>query len=176
MGSHPSSAHDPRRQHPPSTTGRSSPHLSLPSPPRLAFGRAVLHPHHGLGAVARIIIGNSSDDLEWLEAATTALRTQVTYLPIRRSDHRTAARDRRLAGTDAVSDVAYADEQAKAAQAILAGASQHAADRELRRIVGEGRMLRRRCLDRDLELADRYLTHGSRPGRHHRTSSRPPSL
>ena len=150
--------------------------LVMARSPRLAFGRVVVHPHHGLGGVARIIVGTSGDDLAWLEAATTALGAQVSYLPIRRSDHRTAAGDLRLAGTDAVSDVAYADEQAKAAQAILAGASQHAADRELRRIVGEGRMLRRRCLDRDLELADRYLTHGSRPGRHHRTSSRPPSL
>ena len=55
--------------------------------------------------------------------------------------------------------------------------SQHATDRELRRIVGEGRMLRRRGLDRDLELTDQYVTHGSvdqavitRP------SSRPPAL
>jgi len=151
--------------------------LVMAKSPRLALGRAAVHPHHGLGAVAKVIVGNSSDDLEWLEAATTALGAQVFYLPIRRSDNRTAGeRDRRLAMADAMSDVAHADEQAKAADAILAGEGQQATDRELRRIVGEGRMLRRRCLDRDLELADRYLTHGSRPGRHHRTSSRPPSL
>ena len=27
--------------------------------------------------------------------------------------------------------------------------------------MGEGRTLRRRCLDRDLELTDQYVTHGS---------------
>ena len=96
-----------------------------------------------------------------LEAATTALGAQVIYLPIRRSDNRTAERERQLAMADAMSDVAYADEQAKAADAIIAGVSQHATDRELRRIVGEGRTLRRRGLDRDLELTDQYVTHGS---------------
>ena len=114
-----------------------------------------------LGAVAKVIVGNSSDDLEWLEAATTALGAQVIYMPIRRSDNRTAERELELAMADAMSDVAYADEQATAADAIIAGVSQHATDRELRRIVGEGRTLRRRGLDRDLELVDQYVTHGS---------------
>lgn len=135
--------------------------LVMAKSPRLALGRAAVHPHHGLGAVAKVIVGHSSDDLEWLEAATTALGAQVIYLPIRRSDNRTAERERQLAMADAMSDVAYADEQAKAADAIIAGVSQHATDRELRRIVGEGRTLRRRCLDRDLELTDQYVTHGS---------------
>ena len=135
--------------------------LVMAKSPRLALGRAAVHPHHGLGAVAKVIVGNSSDDLEWLEAATAALGAQVTYMPIRRSDNRTAERERQLAMADAMSDVAYADEQAKAADAIIAGVSQHATDRELRRIVGEGRTLRRRCLDRDLELVDQYVTHGS---------------
>ena len=50
-------------------------------------------------------------------------------------------------------------------------------DRELRRIVGEGRMLRRRGLDRDLELTDQYVTHGSvDQAVITRTSSRPPAL
>ena len=47
--------------------------LVMAKSPRLALGRAAVHPHHGLGGVAKVIVGNSSDDLEWLEAATTAL-------------------------------------------------------------------------------------------------------
>ena len=159
MGSHPSRAHDPRRHTSPSTTGRSSPHLSWPNHPDSPLERR-RPPTSWAGSGRQVIVGNSSDDLEWLEAATTALGAQVTYLPIRRSDNRTAERERQLAMADAMSDVAYADEQATAADAIIAGVSQHATDRELRRIVGEGRMLRRRGLDRDLELADRYVTHG----------------
>jgi len=135
--------------------------LVMAKSPRLALGRAAVHPHHGLGAVTKIIVGISSDDLEWLEAATTSLAARVAYMPIRRSDNRTAERERQLAMADAMSDVTYADEQAKAADAIIAGVSQHSADRELRQIVGEGRTLRRRCLDRDLKLADQYVTHGS---------------
>ena len=76
--------------------------LVIAKSPRLAFGRAAVHPHHGMGAVAKVIVGNSSDDLEWLEAATTALGAQVIYLPIRRSDNRTAERERQLAMADAM--------------------------------------------------------------------------
>ena len=39
--------------------------------------------------------GTLADDLEWREAATTALGAQVIYMPIRRSDNRTAERERR---------------------------------------------------------------------------------
>ena len=38
--------------------------LVIAKSPRLALGRADVHPHHGLGAVAKVIVGNSSDDLE----------------------------------------------------------------------------------------------------------------
>ena len=161
MGSHPSSAHDPRRQHPRVRPARSSPHLSWPSHPDSPLDALPSTHITGWARSPRSSLGNSSDDLEWLEAATTALGAQVIYMAIRRSDNRTAERERQLAMADAMSDVAYADEQAKAADAIIAGVSQHATDRELRRIVGEGRTLRRRGLDRDLELTDQYVTHGS---------------
>ena len=39
--------------------------LVMAKSPRLALGRAAVHPHHGLGAVAKVIVGNSSEDLEW---------------------------------------------------------------------------------------------------------------
>ena len=76
--------------------------LVMAKSPRLALGRAAVHPHHGLGAVAKVIVGNSIDDLEWLEAATTALGAQVIYLPVRRSDNRTAERELELAMADAM--------------------------------------------------------------------------
>jgi hypothetical protein len=151
--------------------------LVMAKSPRLAFGRAAVHPHHGMGGVAKVIVGNSSDDLEWLEAATTALGAQVMYMPIRRSDNRTAERERQLAMADAMSDVAYADEQAKAADAIIAGVSQHATDRELRRIVGEGRDAPP-PLSRPRPRAHRPVRHPrlGRPGHRHRTRGRPPAL
>ena len=132
--------------------------------PRLALGRAAVQSHHGLGAVAIVVVGISNDDLAWLEGATVALDTQVTYLPIRRSDSRTAEREIEFALADSLTGVAYARKQAEEAEAILAGeraTNQPATDRELRRIVGEGQMIRRRGIDRDLLLADKYVTHGS---------------
>src|SRR5664280_1580286 len=151
--------------------------LVMAKSPRLALGRAAVHPHHGLGAVAKVIVGNSSDDMEWLEAATTALGAQVIYMPIRRSDNRTAERERQLAMADAMSDVAYADEQAKAADAIIAWRkpARHRPGAAPNRGRGPDAPPPR---SRPRPRARRPVRHPRlrRPGHRHRTRSRPPAL
>ncbi len=138
--------------------------LAATKSPSLAFGPTTIASHMGFGAVMRTIVGSSSADLEWLEAATTALGGDVVYMPIRRGDGRTTEREAAIGLADGLVDVAHAIEQAKEGDEILAGdrtTGQPDTDRELQRIVGEGRSIRRRTLDRDAQLVEQYVTgHG----------------
>lgn len=112
--------------------------------PRLTLGRTAIASHLGFGAVTRVIVGSSSEDLQWLEAATTALGGEVMYMAIRRGDARTAGQEVAAGLADGMVDVTHAIEQAKEADAILAGdrtTGQPDTDRELQRIVGEGRSI-----------------------------------
>lgn len=138
--------------------------LVATKPPRLAFGRTAIASHMGFGAVMGTIVGSSSEDLEWLEAATTALGGEVVYMPIRRGDGRITEHEVAAGLADGMVDVAHAIDQGKEADAILAGdrtTGQPDTDRELRRIVGEGRSIRGRALDRDAQLVERYVTDHS---------------
>lgn len=133
--------------------------LILAKAPGLALGHEGISPHHGLGSIARFIIGTSSDELEWLEAANTALGGQAVFMPIRRANRSTVDLEAKVALTDSLADVAHAFQQAAEGDAILAGersTGRPDTDRELRRIVDEGRGVRRRSLDRDFLIAQRY--------------------
>ncbi len=132
--------------------------------PRLTLGRTAIASHLDFGAVTRVIVGSSNEDLQWLEAATTALGGEVVYMAIRRGDARTTGQEVAAGLADGMVDVAHAIAQAKEADAILAGdrtTGQPDTDRELQRIVGEGRSIRRRALDRDSQLIQRYVTDHS---------------
>ncbi len=116
--------------------------------PGLTHGRTALSSDQGLGAVIMVIVGHSSEDLEWLETATTALGGDVLYMPIRASDSRAVKHETAAALADGIDGVAHAIGQAAESEAIPAGerrTDQPETDRELRRITEQGRSIRRRA-------------------------------
>lgn len=126
----------------------------------LSFGQEPISSRHGVGAVTRVLIGETRDRLEWLEQATITLGAEVTYMPIRPSAAAEVRAQVQKGIDDGLAGIAHAADQARAAEAIRTGTQSTGRpdiDRELRRIVDESQDLRRRTLDRDLNLARLYI-------------------
>lgn len=135
--------------------------LVVKKSPALWLGPSSIRPDHGHGVVIRTIAGRSREDLEWLEAAVGALGGQVEFMPIRQAETRNLDRDAELAVSDGMVEVAHAAEMAAEGDAVLNSerlTGRAEVDDALRRIVQEGRAVRRRALDRDKQLVSQYLS------------------
>lgn len=131
--------------------------------PALWLGRSVIRADQGHGVVVRTIAGRDRDDLEWLETAVGVLGGQVEFMPIRQVEGEGLDRDADVAVSDGVLEVAYAAEMAAEGDAILSGERRTGSaevDDARRRIVQQGRAIRRRALDRDRLLVSQYSAFG----------------
>lgn len=137
--------------------------LVIKRSPALWLGRSSIRADHGHGVVIKTIAGRSREDLEWLETAIGALGGEVEFMPIRQAEGGDPDRDAELAVSDGMIEVAYATEMAAEGDAILSGergTGSAQVDEAQRRIVQEGRAVRRRALDRDRDLVVEYLSSG----------------
>lgn len=137
--------------------------LVIKRSPALWLGRSSIRADHGHGVVIKTIAGRSREDLEWLETAIGALGGDVEFMPIRQAEGGDLDRDAELAVSDEMIEVAYAAEMAAEGDAILSGERRTGSaevDEALRRIVQEGRAVRRRALDRDRGIVVQYLSSG----------------
>lgn len=137
--------------------------LVIKRSPAIWLGRSSIRADHGHGVVIRTIAGRSREDLEWLATAVDALGGQVEFMPIRQTETDSLDRDAKVAVEDGVLEVAYAAEMAAEGDAILSGERRTGnveVDDALRRIVQQGRAIRRRALDRDRALVAQYVSSG----------------